>query len=237
MTFNKNKKSGHHASAYFNLQGRFVAPLMSCLLAVSVLVSTPVQANDDNSFDKFFREFTVRYFGASIDWRLFKAQGMVESRLTQKAKSRVGARGVMQVMPVTYKEIQRKNPIFKSRSLDSASTNINAGVFYNYYLFGRWDGEVSAEQRIKLMLASYNAGYSRVLKAFNKAGAPENDWAGISYYLPKETQNYVGRVMTRFHAEQAEPVKPATSNIFMTQADAGDSSQDGISWRQATAID
>lgn len=217
MTVNNNKKPGHRASALHSLQERIIQMVVvSLLLAMTVFV--PAHAEDNNSYDKYFREFTIRYFGSRVDWRLFKAQGMVESRLTQKAKSHRGARGVMQLMPLTYKEIQRKNPVFKSRSINSVSTNINAGLFYNYYLFERWDGEVSPEQRLKLMLASYNAGYSRVLKAFGKAGAPENDWAAIEYYLPKETQKYVSRVMNRFHAEQAQPVKPATSRIFLSQA-------------------
>ncbi|BBO84110.1 hypothetical protein DSCO28_46760 [Desulfosarcina ovata subsp. sediminis] len=48
--------------------------------------------------------------GPAFDWRHFKAQAVAESRLQAAAKSRVGAVGLMQIMPRTFAEIRRKQP-------------------------------------------------------------------------------------------------------------------------------
>ena len=49
----------------------------------------------------------------------FKAQGMAEADLKPTARSRVGARGIMQLMPSTYQMIQSARPDF-SRSMTRA---------------------------------------------------------------------------------------------------------------------
>ncbi len=177
-----------------------------------LLLATQAQAATGGAhIDKYFRESSHHYFGGKVDWRLFKAQGLVESRLNHKARSHRGARGVMQLMPATYREIQKKNREFKGRKMESLDANIAAGICFNAYLYERWDREVTPENRIRLMLASYNGGYVRVLRAFNKAGQPENDWQAIARHLPRETRRYVERVLHRFKAEKAReaPHMPA----------------------------
>src|SRR3954469_6866865 len=57
-------------------------------------------------YDDTFRKYSKRFFGPGFDWQYFKAQAMAESNLQPNAKSRVGARGLMQLMPSTYKEIK-----------------------------------------------------------------------------------------------------------------------------------
>ena len=87
--------------------------------------------------------------------------------------------------------------------MDTAQTNIGAGIFYDFYLYQRWKSKaVSPDLRLNLMLASYNGGYSRVLKAFNKAGRPEHDWDSIAVHLPKETRDYVKRVIKHYEKQQ-----------------------------------
>ncbi|MBP6775074.1 MAG: transglycosylase SLT domain-containing protein, partial [Gemmatimonadaceae bacterium] len=55
-----------------------------------------------STYDPIFRKYSKRYFSVAFDWRHFKAQAMAESDLNPKARSRVGARGLMQLMPSTY---------------------------------------------------------------------------------------------------------------------------------------
>ncbi|HBS26376.1 MAG TPA: hypothetical protein DD827_04490 [Gammaproteobacteria bacterium] len=185
----------------------------SALLALALLLSSNFASADDTpSYDDYFKHYSQLYFGETLDWRLFKAQGMVESRLRKNAKSHRGARGIMQIMPATYREIQKKNHFYKTRELSSVDTNIGAGIFFDAYLYDRWNREVSAQDRIKLMLASYNGGYVRVLRAFNKAGKPENDWQAVAKYLPKETRNYVDRVLHLLNAEKAPKAQPSKSD-------------------------
>lgn len=175
-----------------------------------VSAETPTQ----NTHDIQFQKYTEKFFGRDFDWRLFKSQGFVESRLRQQAKSPRGAKGVMQIMPATYREIQRKNSYFREQAADTASINIAAGIFYDYYLYNRWgEKNVSVEMRMKLMLASYNAGYSRALRAWNKAGRPEQDWDVVNKHLPKETSNYVSRVISHYEKQiQTSPVVAQRGN-------------------------
>jgi len=64
---------------------------------------------------------------------------------------------------------------------------------------------VSVEDRLNFTFASYNAGFSRVLKARKKLRAinknkkiahPEaiNDWDKVSPYTPPETRFYIRRI-------------------------------------------
>jgi membrane-bound lytic murein transglycosylase F len=155
-----------------------------------------ININDSkwSKYDHHFKAYTKKFFGDKIDWRVFKAQAIIESRLQIKAKSEVGARGLMQIMPRTYKEIQKKNSFFRGKSLKNPEWNIAAGIYYNSYLFKRWDQKLTAEKRIQLMLASYNAGFSRTVKAFNRAGKPTNQWLAVKPLLPKQTSDYVHRI-------------------------------------------
>lgn len=158
-----------------------------------------------SKYDHFFRKYTKEFFGTAIDWRLFKTQAIIESNLKYDAKSKRGAIGVMQIVPTTYREIQTKNKFLKSKSLHSPEWNIAAGICYNKYLFKRWNIDISNEKRITLMLASYNAGYSRVKKAFKLAGKPANDWSSVAKHVPSETRNYIKKInkLFRLSAKQA----------------------------------
>ena len=63
-----------------------------------------------NEYDHHFRKYSKRYFGPQKDWRWFKAQAIAESSLNPKARSKAGAIGLMQIMPSTMAEINKKNP-------------------------------------------------------------------------------------------------------------------------------
>ncbi len=145
-------------------------------------------------YDHYFRKYSKRYFGPHLDWRWFKAQAIIESNLRTTAHSSRGARGIMQIVPATFREIQRKNPALSDRAIHEPEWNIAAGIFYNRLLYQRWDGDLSEAQRISLMFASYNAGYSRVLRAFRKAGQPRDDWQAVARHLPRQTRQYVQRI-------------------------------------------
>src|SRR5919201_1404990 len=67
--------------------------------AIERVATTRAAARDVARYDGVFRKYTKRYFGAGFDWRYFKAQGMAESQLNPTARSWVGARGIMQLMP------------------------------------------------------------------------------------------------------------------------------------------
>ena len=72
----------------------------------------------------FFKKYAEQY---QVDYLLMAAQGYQESGLDQNVKSRVGAIGVMQVMPATGKELNVGD-------INQTEANIHAGVKYMRFM-------------------------------------------------------------------------------------------------------
>lgn len=101
-----------------------------------------------------FQKYGARY---QFDYLMLAAQGYQESRLDQKARSHVGAVGIMQVMPETGAEM-------RVGDITQADPNVHAGVKYMRRLYDRhFDDEGMDEQnRTLFAMAAYNAGPGRV---------------------------------------------------------------------------
>jgi membrane-bound lytic murein transglycosylase F len=172
------------------------------LAVVLVLTATVVWAKEapdvhsrvwTDKYDRYFKKYTKRYFGPLFDWRWFKAQGIAESGLNPKARSRTGAIGIMQILPSTFKEIKKKNPIVEN--LHEPEWNIAAGIFYDRYLYRKWDYPVPTRDRLLLTFASYNAGFGAVMRAKRKAGADPPLFERVEPFLPRQARNYVNRIL------------------------------------------
>jgi len=151
-----------------------------------------------SKYDHHFKKYAKHYFGPHVDWHWFKAQGIAESNLNPKAKSWVGAKGIMQIMPATYKEIMKKNTHLPQT--DDPRWNIAAGVFYDRMLYRKWKRKktISTEERLSFTFASYNAGFGAVLKAHKRAFKKHGDikqWEQVEKFAPKETRFYVKRII------------------------------------------
>ena len=162
--------------------------------------TAPVQSSDwPTRYDRYFRKYTKHYFGPGFNWHWFKAQAIAESRLNPKARSRSGARGLMQITPATFGEIRDSNPHYSH--IDEPRWNIAAGVYYMRYLYDRWDTQDLApplENRLAFSFASYNAGFGGTRKAMRRAdkkGRDKRVWSQVAPMAPKETQNYVKRII------------------------------------------
>lgn len=171
------------------------------LIFFSMLCTTTTQASFldhpvdsekwTNKYDRYFKKYSKRYFGPLFNWHWFKAQAIAESALDHKAKSHVGARGLMQIMPRTFDDISKKNPHFKE--LDAPKWNIAAGIYYDRTLYRKFK-KTTAQDKLYMTFASYNAGYSRILRASKKTENKEKNWEEIKPFLPKETRGYVTRI-------------------------------------------
>ncbi len=147
-------------------------------------------------YDHYFRKYTKRYFGPSFNWRWFKAQGIAESGLKPNAESHVGAQGIMQIMPPTFKDIQKRNPVFVS--VHEPRWNIAAGIYYDRQLYKNWLKRVeSTNDRMAFTFASYNSGLGNALKAWKRGGKvapPGKQWKKAAPHAPAETRGYVARI-------------------------------------------
>jgi membrane-bound lytic murein transglycosylase F len=117
------------------------------------------------------------------DWRLMSAIAYSESRFIENLVSSQGAAGIMQIRPIVARHFNV--PVEK---LSDTETNIRLASM----LLGelgkmlRILAEVSSDDRMKLILASYNAGVGHVQDARRLAraeGANPNSWADVSRYL------------------------------------------------------
>lgn len=143
-------------------------------------------------YDTHFRKYTKRYFGPHFDWRWFKSQGIAESGLDPDATSEAGARGVMQIMPATYREIRKQNPHFLD--VQQPRWNIAAGIFYDRQLYDKWRTPPPGEERLYFAFGSYNAGYGRIFKAFRQVRQDAESWHAVRPYVPSQTRHYVNRI-------------------------------------------
>lgn len=103
-----------------------------------------------------------------VDAALVRAVIHAESAFNPQARSRVGAQGLMQLMPQTAAELGVGNPF-------DIEQNIEGGVRYLAGLLKRYD------QDVRLATAAYNAGPGAV-----------QEYGGIPPYA--ETQAYVKRI-------------------------------------------
>jgi membrane-bound lytic murein transglycosylase F len=170
----------------------------------------------NSQYDDTFAKYTKQYFGPGFDWRWFKAQGFAESRLDPHARSWVGARGLMQLMPTTYHEIVSQNPDFGA--IDQPQWNIAAGIYYNRRLWDFWH-LVPYDERRHFMFASYNAGRGPIIKAYNIVTStwPDTTWANVVKIAPtihpwryQETVGYVRRIDAVFGVLTNPSVTAAT---------------------------
>ena len=120
-------------------------------------------------YDNLVKKYANKH---DFDWRLIVAQMYQESRFDPKAKSWVGAQGLMQVMPRTAKEMNIGD-------LKEPDTGIKAGVQYMNWVRNRFETELSVKDRMWFTLAAYNAGQGHVKDARRLArqqGLNPNRW-------------------------------------------------------------
>ena len=180
--------------------------LVALLLGSATSTLAQRVPRDQERYDDLFRKYSKRFFGVGYDWRYFKAQGMAESNLDSAAQSYVGARGIMQLMPSTFAQIQSRRTEFES--IDHVEWNIAAGILHDRYLWQRWKDLGMDEERRRFMFASYNAGEGPILRARGLARTRQLDahaWASIEQVAPevrrwryRETLGYVRKIQRNY---------------------------------------
>lgn len=125
----------------------------------------------DKRFEALINQMADRH---DVDVALVKAVIRAESYFNPNATSRVGASGLMQLMPKTARR-------YGVTDLYSPTQNIEAGIRHLKYLLQRYPN------RLHLAIAAYNAGENAV-----------DRYDGIPPY--RETRDYVKKVL-KFHTQ------------------------------------
>ena len=151
--------------------------------------------------DRHFRKWGRTFFSRQVDWRWFKAQGTAESNLYPKAVSPAGARGLMQLMPATSREMSSRLGV-EDRPLDP-ELSIMMGIAYDRRLWDQWTAPRPRQERLRFTFASYNAGLGNILKAQELAdqGCDPGLWSCVAPCLTRvtgdsaqETLAYLARI-------------------------------------------
>jgi len=130
--------------------------------------------------------------------KLLLAQIKVESNFNPKAVSRVGATGLAQFMPATWKEVWTKKEFYAKYNpnllkyenipdITNPKAQLEAQKAYMSYLLSQFNGDV------RWALASYNYGIGKVKKLYTKYGG---DFTKAFTELPRETKSYIARVLS-----------------------------------------
>ena len=119
----------------------------------------------------------------------FLIMGLIrqESSFDPTSKSRVGATGLMQLMPPTARELGGMlRMMFSTSRLTDPEVNIELGTFYVRRLIDRYNGEEL------LAIAAYNGGQGNVSRWRSTNRRPLDEFIeGMPF---PETRNYVKRV-------------------------------------------
>ena len=130
----------------------------------------------------------IKKAGAELgwDWRLLASLMCQESRFDPDVESWAGAYGLMQIMPRTGEK-------FGIDITSSPANNVKAGTLYIKSLKAIFDDKIPDEnERMKFILASYNAGPGHVLDAMKltgKNGMDPQKWDGsVAVWLLKKAE-------------------------------------------------
>lgn len=148
-----------------------------------------------------------------VEWAL--AITRRESEFNPVVMSSAGARGLMQLMPATAREMARDTGLETDagRLVTDWRHNVRLGTAYLARLRARYDGNPL------LVAAAYNAGPSRVADWIETYGDPRRmapeaviDW--IEHLPFRETRNYVMRVAESLPIYRARLGQPALPRPF-----------------------
>jgi soluble lytic murein transglycosylase len=133
-----------------------------------------------------------------------------ESGFDEKARSPVGALGLMQLMPATARNVARglKVRYGRGRLTTDPAYNMRLGTRYLKKQLERFGGEYA------LALAAYNAGPHRVKRWLKERGDPRTPGVDMIDWIERipfaETRNYVQRVLESMQVYRLRLGSPRT---------------------------
>lgn len=166
-----------------------------CTMILATIIILSVFALNLNNLGKLaypehYEEQVYRYAGEfGVDPLLVFAIIRAESKFFPYANSTSGAKGLMQIMDITF-EHARSEVEFLEGSLYEPDVNVKAGCWY----ISKLSEEFSDE---RLVIAAYNAGPANVKKWLSDSSY-SNGEGGLDSIPYPETSAYVERVMENY---------------------------------------
>jgi membrane-bound lytic murein transglycosylase F len=134
--------------------------------------------NAISAYDDLMRDLSRKY---DIDWRLVASLAYQESQFKPEVRSWKGAFGLMQMLPSTA-------ALFGIDTTASEEEQIEAGIRYLKVLDRELPSDINdPDERVRFILAAYNAGIAHVFDARRlaaKHGKDPNVWEeNVDYYI------------------------------------------------------
>lgn len=157
--------------------------------------------------------------GYKIDKALMLAVMRQESAFEPTARSRVGASGLMQVMPATARHIMamQRKPRLPNHQLMDPNVSMTLGQDYLLHLEKEFNGNLIH------MIAAYNAGPGNVRKWLSRGLLKDDPIMFIETIPFNETRNYVMHVLAnlwmyqRIFSGEATSLPPLARNQWPTK--------------------
>lgn len=140
-----------------------------------------LKGNKVSPYDDLFKKHAAEI---GWDWRMLASLAYQESRFKPDLVSWAGASGLMQLMPVTAAN-------FGIDNLFNPEQSIIAGVKYIKFLDNIFADITDTTERVKFILAAYNAGHGHIIDArelAKKYGKNPKIWnKEVEYYLKQKS--------------------------------------------------
>ncbi len=169
------------------------------MFAISQPVYSARRVADNTQYDEQINGAWRRYL-PQYHWGVGWGQIAQESTFNPDAQSPVGASGLAQFMPLTWRDMKRAGVVPYGASPRDARHAIQAQAFYMWKLTRTWSSRRTDGDRIRLALASYNAGAGNLIKA-QRLCDMRVEYLSIVKCLPlvtghnaRETMDYIPRI-------------------------------------------
>jgi len=167
-----------------------------------------------SKYDSLIKKYSEQY---NLDWRLMAALCFQESRFRQNIKNEYGAIGLFQIKQSTANEPYINIPDIEGP--ENYENNIHAGIKYLSWIkktyFDNFEG-MSEKNKVRMAIASYNAGPNRIRKAIKmaeKMGLEHLKWfrnveKALINMRKTEPVHYVSDINKRYVSYQLLGVEP-----------------------------
>ena len=158
------------------------------------LLAADALGQDLDSYRSFAQSYPVGTWipqeSYKIDPALVHAIIRQESRFNPKARSKRGARGLMQIMPKTAHYVSTSQKL----DLNNPRQNLKIGQHYLQYLL---DSKI-VDGDLIMLLSAYNGGPGNLKKWRKRWGHIEDPLLFVELIPSGQTRNYVEHVMTNY---------------------------------------